>query len=175
MDNKLKISENTVVHCETEQDVKDLFTLAENLGLKWQNGNSYLDVNTLSNFCYDLHKGGRAYKEYYVNRDYTVISAQDFIDKHTYISDEMQANFDKMANNLTEHFNKKPKIDLVVEAVREDLLRRSQVGIKKYGVTLLEGNYTHQQILQHAYEEALDLANYLKTTIIQLENAKTNS
>jgi len=38
-----------------------------------------------------------------------VISAQDFIDLHTYISDEMQANFDKMANDLTEHFNEKEK------------------------------------------------------------------
>ena len=64
------------------------------------------------------------------------------------------------------------KIDMVIDAVRTDLLQRSQLGIKKYGVTLCEGGLTHRQFLQHAYEEALDLANYLKGAIMRIDNGK---
>lgn len=42
-----------------------------------------------------------------------------------------------------------------------DLIEREQVGIKKYGVTLTEANLSRNELLQHAREEALDLANYL--------------
>lgn len=59
--------------------------------------------------------------------------------------------------------------DKVVEAVRADLLRRSQLGIKKYGVSLEREDLTLKQWLQHAYEEALDFANYLKRTMIEIE------
>lgn len=60
-------------------------------------------------------------------------------------------------------------VDTVVEAVREDLLKRSQVGIKKYGVTLDRTDLTLKDWLQHAYEECLDQANYLKRAILELE------
>lgn len=59
--------------------------------------------------------------------------------------------------------------DSVVEAVREDLLKRSQVGIKKYGITLERTDLGLKDWLQHAYEETLDSANYLKRAIIELE------
>ena len=59
--------------------------------------------------------------------------------------------------------------DQVVEKVREDLLNRSKVGIKKYNVTLDREDLSLKDWLQHAYEEALDLANYLKRSIIELE------
>lgn len=60
------------------------------------------------------------------------------------------------------------KRDQVIEAVRADLRRRSQLGIKKYGTTLCENQAPMIEKLQHAYEEALDLANYLKWTIMGL-------
>ncbi len=50
-----------------------------------------------------------------------------------------------------------------------DIARRQQLGIKKYGTTVAANPLTHQQWLQHAYEEALDLAVYLKRTIQELE------
>lgn len=62
-------------------------------------------------------------------------------------------------------------IDLVVEAVRADLLQRSQHGIKKYGVTLDRTDLSLKDWLQHAYEETLDQANYLKRAIIELEKS----
>lgn len=60
-------------------------------------------------------------------------------------------------------------VDPIVEAVRADLLQRSQIGIDKYGVTLARSDLELSDWLQHAYEEALDLANYLKRCLIELE------
>lgn len=63
--------------------------------------------------------------------------------------------------------------DSVIDAVRADLLQRSQLGIAKYGKTLgSQAEYPLRGKLQHAYEEALDLANYLKWSIIQLDEGK---
>jgi hypothetical protein len=62
------------------------------------------------------------------------------------------------------------KVDTVVAAVRDDLLRRSELGIAKYGVTLDRTDLNLRDWLQHAYEETLDQANYLKRAIIELEH-----
>ena len=60
-------------------------------------------------------------------------------------------------------------VDAVVEEVRKDLLERSNIGIKKYGVTLERNDLTLKQWLIHAYEECLDQANYLKRSILEIE------
>lgn len=60
-------------------------------------------------------------------------------------------------------------VDSVVEAVRADLLRRSKLGIAKYGVTLDRTDLSLRDWLQHAYEETLDQANYLKRAILEIE------
>lgn len=61
------------------------------------------------------------------------------------------------------------KQDKVVEAVREDLLRRSQFGIDKYGISLERTDLNLRNWLQHAYEECLDQANYLKRSILEID------
>tara|TARA_R110002020_G_scaffold448924_1_gene661873 strand:+ start:745 stop:942 length:198 start_codon:yes stop_codon:yes gene_type:complete len=61
-------------------------------------------------------------------------------------------------------------IDKIVEDVRKDLLDRSELGIKKYGVTLDRNDLDLKDWLQHAYEECLDQANYLKRAIKEIEN-----
>lgn len=45
------------------------------------------------------------------------------------------------------------------------LVSREVVGLDKYGVTLPDAGLTHEQLLQHGREEALDLANYLEAAI----------
>jgi hypothetical protein len=65
------------------------------------------------------------------------------------------------------------KTDSIVEAVRADLLRRSQFGIAKYGTTLDRTDLSLRDWLQHAYEECLDQANYLKRSIVEIDNAKS--
>lgn len=59
--------------------------------------------------------------------------------------------------------------DPVVSAVRQDLLDRSNVGISKYNNTLDREDIDLKGWLQHAYEECLDQANYLKRSIIEIE------
>lgn len=42
-----------------------------------------------------------------------------------------------------------------------DLIQREQLGLTKYGTTLPDAKLSRNALLQHAREEALDLANYL--------------
>lgn len=63
--------------------------------------------------------------------------------------------------------------DPVVEANRQLLMQRSQVGIDKYGTTLVNAGLTRRQLLQHGLEEALDLANYLQAEIMRIDEALT--
>ena len=58
--------------------------------------------------------------------------------------------------------------DNIVKEVRKDLLDRSNVGIEKYGVTLDRKDLELKNWLQHAYEECLDQALYLKRSIKEL-------
>lgn len=50
-------------------------------------------------------------------------------------------------------------LDPIVLHTALELISRSVVGVRKYGTTLAENN--KDDFLQHAKEEALDLANYL--------------
>lgn len=74
--------------------------------------------------------------------------------------DEMYSEIERRNNYI-----EKPK-DTNTTSVMEDLKRRADLGLKKYGTTL--GDNNHQNMLQHAYEEALDLAQYLKKEITTL-------
>jgi len=69
--------------------------------------------------------------------------------------------------------NHPPRVDTIVEAVRADLLQRSRLGIAKYGTTLNENHGDLRAWLQHAYEECLDQANYLKCAIQTIDNGST--
>ena len=59
-------------------------------------------------------------------------------------------------------------------SIIDDLLAREDKGIKEYGTTMDRTDLSEKEWLQHAYEEALDLAIYLKKIIKtkQNENAK---
>jgi len=52
--------------------------------------------------------------------------------------------------------------DRIVEAVKADLSRRSEKGKLKYGVHVGDNPLSHRKWLEYAYEEALDMAVYLK-------------
>lgn len=59
--------------------------------------------------------------------------------------------------------------DRVIEEVCNDLRSRSALGVKKYGVTLERTDLNLRDWLQHAYEESLDHANYLKRSIMEMD------
>lgn len=55
--------------------------------------------------------------------------------------------------------------DTNVEDIRQALLERSKIGLKKYGVTTNRDDLALVDWLQHALEEALDQAVYLQAAI----------
>ncbi|MCL4695479.1 MAG: hypothetical protein KJ023_00230 [Burkholderiaceae bacterium] len=50
-----------------------------------------------------------------------------------------------------------------------DIARRQQVGLAKYGTSVQANPLELRAWLQHAYEEALDLAIYLRRSIDELD------
>lgn len=54
--------------------------------------------------------------------------------------------------------------------VCDDIAIRQQMGINKYGVTVEQNPLSKKQWLQHAYEECLDQAVYLKRLIEEYED-----
>jgi hypothetical protein len=68
--------------------------------------------------------------------------------------------------------NKKDMTDKIVESVIEELRSRSEVGFKKYGTNLERTDLTTIEWLDHARQEALDLALYLQRIKEDLQNKK---
>lgn len=64
-------------------------------------------------------------------------------------------------------------MDKNVDAVRQKLKDRAEVGLRKYGVTTERTDLTTRQWLVHAQEEAMDLAVYLQTLLDKLPDAGT--
>ncbi|MGH3780937.1 MAG: hypothetical protein ACRDRO_10010 [Pseudonocardiaceae bacterium] len=64
-----------------------------------------------------------------------------------------------------------PGVCSIQAAVRADLHTRERVGIGRYGTPLQANN--GRDALRDAYEEALDLACYLKQVIVERDGAAT--
>lgn len=81
----LKIDENTVVHCETKELVKQVLKIADSLGYKWNDDTSYLDLSLWDKYredtCYNFHRGNFGKLDDFKSF-YKIISAQEFIDLH---------------------------------------------------------------------------------------------
>lgn len=80
------------------------------------------------------------------------------ISYYEYMSNLLK-NDNMMIDIKEEDFDMK---DSIVEAVRQELLERSEVGIKKYNTTLDREDLELSDWLVHAYQELLDGALYLK-------------
>ena len=50
-----------------------------------------------------------------------------------------------------------------------EIARRQEMGIAKYGTTVADNPLSLRQWLQHAYEETLDKAIYLKRAIAEID------
>ena len=53
--------------------------------------------------------------------------------------------------------------------VCKDIRKRQEVGLPKYGVTVAENPLNQRQWTQHAYEEAMDLAIYLRRSLQEMD------
>jgi hypothetical protein len=55
----------------------------------------------------------------------------------------------------------------IYEQIISDLKEREAMGIRKYGTSVDDAMLTQKEWMQHAYEEALDFAVYLKKLMNQ--------
>lgn len=53
--------------------------------------------------------------------------------------------------------------------VCQDILDRQKIGIPKYGKTVAESNEPLREWLNHAYQECLDQAIYLRRAIAEID------
>lgn len=58
----------------------------------------------------------------------------------------------------------------IYEQIIADLEKREAMGIQKYGTSVDDAPLTQEQWMQHAYEEALDFAVYLKKMMSNAEH-----
>lgn len=155
---RFKLNDKTYFFSE-----KDIQELKENgWSLKKDEKGVKIEPSKEGNVSYNflLKKGISFNAEGYITRcELNNPFFENFCDKYKF-EDKLKEGQDWMKNTKT---------DSIVEAVREDLLQRSQKGIKKYGTTLADNPLELKQWLQHAYEECLDQANYLKSAILKLE------
>ena len=57
------------------------------------------------------------------------------------------------------------------QAVCDEIMRRKRVGLAKYGVSVANNPLPLRAWLQHALEECLDQAIYLKRAIAEIDRA----
>lgn len=57
-------------------------------------------------------------------------------------------------------------------SVCEDIAARQKLGLSKYGVSVEDNKLSLREWLQHAYEECLDQAVYLKRAMQEIDNAE---
>src|SRR5690554_3396558 len=81
---KEAIKENTVIHCETEEEAERILDMAHELGYKWWTGENY-ENNTewdiyKSKMCYDLLEGSYSDCYYFKNKNYSIIPSTQIAD-----------------------------------------------------------------------------------------------
>ena len=87
LENKLKITKNTCIHCQTLELAKQVLDIFNKLGLKWFSGEYYTlnhnwDILKKNTVYYPFH-GTLSSLKYAQQNDYKIISAQKFIGLHT--------------------------------------------------------------------------------------------
>ena len=87
------------------------------------------------------------------------------------VSDAGQSGVGPEKSRTPEGLGDGEQRDPIVEAVREKLLQRSRVGIKKYGTMLDRKDLSTIEWLTHFQEECLDAANYAERTIQELKQS----
>ena len=97
---KEAVKENTVVHCETEQEANRILEMAESLGCKWWYGKGYEDNTEWNCYkrttCYYLFDGSYSDCYYFNSKNHTIIPS-------TQIADLEEANRSLAHNALLAH------------------------------------------------------------------------
>lgn len=79
----MKLTENTAVHCPTEELANKVLKVAHDNGYKWITGYSYISKNIWNchkeNTCYNIVNGSYADTHFYLDNNYTIMSAEQFL------------------------------------------------------------------------------------------------
>jgi hypothetical protein len=86
-----------------------------------------------------------------------------------FIPHEGEPLADVLARHSEHVADVRKKVSGIEALVCEDIAKRQQVGIAKYGTSVAENMLSHTEWLQHAYEESLDMAVYLKRAMAELQ------
>lgn len=79
------------------------------------------------------------------------------------------------AKTFNENFSFSSKHDDSIErSVASEIIQRSQMGFAKYGKSMTRDDLSEIEWLQHAKEEAMDLAIYLQRLIV-LKRGESNA
>lgn len=74
------------MHCETEEEAKDFCNFLDSIGRRWCTGMSYAKLihydDHKEKTCYDFNNGQYREKNYYAERDYTILEWSDFMTKN---------------------------------------------------------------------------------------------
>ena len=73
---------------------------------------------------------------------------------------------------IGDEFKLLKKKDTIVEAIVDKFKDRSDIGIKKYNTTLDREDFTTEQWIDHAIEEAMDMILYLERLKRDITNIK---
>ena len=87
LENKLKISENTRIHCPTLELAKQVLNIFNDLGLKWNTDRSYIKHHNWDRYkdktVYYPIEGVFSYLQFAQDENYKIIHAKEFIALHT--------------------------------------------------------------------------------------------
>lgn len=85
------------------------------------------------------------------------------------IHDGIERDGDAMGYVLVECKYEPPQPTGTEAAVCQDIAQRQRLGMSKYGTTVSDNPLSQRRWLQHAYEECLDQAIYLKRAILEMD------
>lgn len=101
---------------------------------------------------------------FYTSKEKTIIDT--LLKEYDYV--EVYPVFQRLSYKGKNRITNSECQDPIVESVRQKLLDRSNVGLKKYNSSLDSNN--KDNYLKHAQEEAMDLSNYLEKLMQQKED-----
>lgn len=77
------LKENEVIHCETEQEAKDICKMMHELGMSWSTGESYIDMVLYQvlkrRTVYCPYNGTYGDIDYHIKHNYTIHKAKEFL------------------------------------------------------------------------------------------------
>ena len=151
------MKENTVIHCETEEEANRILGMAHELGYKWNTGDNYEDNTEWNTYksttCYYLFDGSFASYGYFEVRNYNIIPSTQIADLEekkstgwTPAPEDIDAM--KKKEKATRHNEGKKRWSLVHYKSLDPLVEVLEFGAEKYGEFNWQKGLDKKEILE---------------------------